>query len=112
MIGRKLSETINSLLIQGSSFYLILKQLECRLAQWVVLLTRYRSVMRLNPIKGFHCFIVQEFHPNSLVLIGFRNEVERDFYKLICFCHNKTNTHYYKLKQPVNRNPRLSSGIK
>jgi len=65
----------------------------------------------LNPIKGFHCFIEQEFHPNSLALMGFRNEFERDVYKLICFCHNKTNMHYYKLKQPVNRNPRLSSGI-
>ena len=78
--GRKLSETINSLLIQGSTFHLILKQ--------------------------------QEFDPNSLVLMGFRNEFERDVCKLICFCHNKTNMHYYKLKQPVNRNPRLSQGIK
>ena len=70
MKGRKLSETINSLLIQRLNLYLTLKQLEGRLAQWIVSLTRNRSDMSFNPIKGFHCFLEQEFHPNSLVLVG------------------------------------------
>ena len=68
--GKKLSETINSLLIQRLNLDLTLKQLEGRLAQWVVSLTRNRSDMSFNPIQGFHCFLEQEFHPNSLVLVG------------------------------------------
>ena len=46
-------------------------------AQWVAHLTNNVEVVGLSPIKGPHCFLVQETY--CLVLVDSRNGFERDF---------------------------------
>ena len=48
------------------------------MTQWVAHLTRNAEVVGSSPIKGPRCFLEQQLYPYCLVLVGSRNELERD----------------------------------
>jgi len=48
-------------------------------AQWVARLTRDVEVLSLSPMKGPVVSLSKKLYPYCLVLVGSRNEFERDF---------------------------------